>query len=211
MQHPLWCSSFFFVILIRLLFPENGHQNDRLICRWCTENPFTFGWHCNKSTCVWWFSVTEKSKSDGYTFTKSMCVNYLSIVSSSHRGSAGCTGHWFEAHLWPGRDYGSPVTSRDDGFSHPSESREKTAHEQHILVGLPDRDGIRAPHSDHVHPYFQNEDLFKTRANVTGTLKHVKSSVARSSGIVLRWSSGYGGCSSFSPPTEAFCDLLLKP
>ena len=27
---------------------------------------------------------------------------------------------------------------------------------------------------------------------VTGTLKHVKSSVARSGGIVLRWSSGYG-------------------
>ena len=26
----------------------------------------------------------------------------------------------------------------------------------------------------------------------TGTLKHVKSSVARSGGIVLRWSSGYG-------------------
>ena len=82
---------------------------------------------------------------------------------------------------------------------------------QHFLVGLPDRDGIRVPHSDHVHLYFQNEDLFKTRANVTGTLKHVKSSVARSVGIVLRWSSGYGGCSSFSPPTEAFCDLLLKP
>ena len=28
--------------------------------------------------------------------------------------------------------------------------------------------------------------------SVTGTLKHVKSSVARSGGIVLRWSSGYG-------------------
>ena len=27
---------------------------------------------------------------------------------------------------------------------------------------------------------------------VTGTLKHVKSSVARAGGIVLRWSSGYG-------------------
>ena len=27
---------------------------------------------------------------------------------------------------------------------------------------------------------------------VTGTLKHVKSSVARTGGIVLRWSSGYG-------------------
>ena len=27
---------------------------------------------------------------------------------------------------------------------------------------------------------------------VTGTLKHVKSSVARSGGIVLQWSSGYG-------------------
>ena len=32
-----------------------------------------------------------------------------------------------------------------------------------------------------------------TRAvSVTGTLKHVKSSVARTGGIVLRWSSGYG-------------------
>ena len=28
--------------------------------------------------------------------------------------------------------------------------------------------------------------------SVTGTLKHVKSFVARSGGIVLRWSSGYG-------------------
>ena len=28
--------------------------------------------------------------------------------------------------------------------------------------------------------------------SVTGTLKHVKSSVARTGGIVLRWSSGYG-------------------
>ena len=27
---------------------------------------------------------------------------------------------------------------------------------------------------------------------VTGTLKHVKSSVAQAGGIVLRWSSGYG-------------------
>ena len=29
--------------------------------------------------------------------------------------------------------------------------------------------------------------------SVAGTLKHVKSSVARSGGIVLWWSSGYGG------------------
>ena len=28
--------------------------------------------------------------------------------------------------------------------------------------------------------------------SVTGTLKHVKSSVARAGGIVLRWSNGYG-------------------
>ena len=28
--------------------------------------------------------------------------------------------------------------------------------------------------------------------SVTGTLKHVKSSVARTGGIVLRWSGGYG-------------------
>ena len=28
--------------------------------------------------------------------------------------------------------------------------------------------------------------------SVTGTLKHGKSSVARSGGVVLRWSSGYG-------------------
>ena len=28
--------------------------------------------------------------------------------------------------------------------------------------------------------------------SVTGTLKHVRSSVARTGGIVLRWSSGYG-------------------
>ena len=28
--------------------------------------------------------------------------------------------------------------------------------------------------------------------SATGTLKHVKSSVARSGGIVLQWSSGYG-------------------
>ena len=28
--------------------------------------------------------------------------------------------------------------------------------------------------------------------SVTGTLKHVKSSVARTGGIVLRWSIGYG-------------------
>ena len=28
--------------------------------------------------------------------------------------------------------------------------------------------------------------------SVTGTLKHVQSSVARTGGIVLRWSSGYG-------------------
>ena len=30
------------------------------------------------------------------------------------------------------------------------------------------------------------------QGGVTGILKHVKSSVARSGGIVLRWSSGYG-------------------
>ena len=28
--------------------------------------------------------------------------------------------------------------------------------------------------------------------SVTGTLKHVKSSVTRTGGIVLRWSNGYG-------------------
>ena len=35
---------------------------------------------------------------------------------------------------------------------------------------------------------------------VTGTLKHVKSSVARSGGIVLRWSSGYGAGGQFLRP-----------
>ena len=36
-----------------------------------------------------------------------------------------------------------------------------------------------------IQPVFKNK-------GVTGTLKHVKSSVARTGGIVLRWSSGYG-------------------
>ena len=36
--------------------------------------------------------------------------------------------------------------------------------------------------------------------SVTGTLKHVKSSVARSGGIVLRWSSGYGAGGQFLRP-----------
>ena len=35
---------------------------------------------------------------------------------------------------------------------------------------------------------------------VTGTLKHVKSSVARSGDIVLRWSSGYGAGGQFLRP-----------
>ena len=35
---------------------------------------------------------------------------------------------------------------------------------------------------------------------VTGTLKHVKSSVARSGGIVLRWCSGYGAGGQFLRP-----------
>ena len=35
---------------------------------------------------------------------------------------------------------------------------------------------------------------------VTGTLKHVKSFVARSGGIVLRWSSGYGAGGQFLRP-----------
>ena len=35
---------------------------------------------------------------------------------------------------------------------------------------------------------------------VTGTLKHVKSSVARSGGIVLWWSSGYGAGGQFLRP-----------
>ena len=36
--------------------------------------------------------------------------------------------------------------------------------------------------------------------SVTGTLKHVKSSVARSGGIVLWWSSGYGAGGQFLRP-----------
>ena len=36
--------------------------------------------------------------------------------------------------------------------------------------------------------------------SVTGTLKHVKSSVARSGGIVLRWSCDYGAGSQFLRP-----------
>ena len=35
-------------------------------------------------------------------------------------------------------------------------------------------------------------DALSLTQTVTGTLKHVKSSVARTGGIVLRWSSGYG-------------------
>ena len=42
--------------------------------------------------------------------------------------------------------------------------------------------------------------LHKGGGGVTGTLKHVKSSVARSGGVVLRWSSGYGAGGQFLRP-----------
>ena len=43
-------------------------------------------------------------------------------------------------------------------------------------------------------PSFEEED------SVTGTLKHIESSVAQSGGIVLRWSSGYGAGGQFLTP-----------
>ena len=42
--------------------------------------------------------------------------------------------------------------------------------------------------------------LYQGCNGVTGTLKHVKSSVARSGRIVLRWSSGYGTGGQFLRP-----------
>ena len=55
------------------------------------------------------------------------------------------------------------------------------------------------------------------RLSVTGTLKHVKSSVAPSGGIVLRWSSGYGAGGQFlrpgvrSPVATHFLTSLNRP
>ena len=90
-----------------------------------------------------------------------MCIITISLFSSSPYGSTRCTGQCFESHPWPGSLYGSPVAPRDGEFSHPSESHEKTAsrHEQHLLVGLPNRHGIRALHSDRIHPYFKGRPL----------------------------------------------------
>ena len=45
------------------------------------------------------------------------------------------------------------------------------------------------------------QDIAHLTKSVTGTWKHVKSCVARTGGIVLRWSSGYGaGCYNSSDP-----------
>ena len=57
----------------------------------------------------------------------------------------------------------------------------------------PDPEEERQQHScSSLLSIFLTSEFAHTTLTVTGTLKHVKSSVARSGGIVLRWSSGYG-------------------
>ena len=55
-----------------------------------------------------------------------------------------------------------------------------------VPISLSQAEFYTSPHNNH------NERTKFRLHGVTGTLKHVKSSVARSGGIVLRWSSGYG-------------------
>ena len=51
---------------------------------------------------------------------------------------------------------------------------------------------MRIPPEMAVLEWIKVRTICISKSAVTGTLKHVKSSVARSVGIVLRWSSGYG-------------------